>query len=312
MNYNIEKYKEISCYLKEKLDIYILDGNLIDAELQTQYLMNITIKRYNQLIPNVRVKRGLVNPLGTFIKALTGNLDNEDAMRYDNLLNNMHSKQNVLSHKITLISEIVDTLVNLTNSTRNNFILMDKTMKEIEENLNKTQYQRSKSLVLNTFNLLSHNFQILLTRLDEVETAVAFSRLNILHQSILNGNELFKILRNIEKTDKLAFSVSNENLIKLEQCIDIKAYVKGKQITFILSIPTVQFDVYNYYKLHPFPMYNAYLNTSFLIIPKHSFILAKGSKMLPLSQPCKEIDEGKFLCHEDNVSSEDESQCIED
>ncbi|KAJ8728540.1 hypothetical protein PYW07_006236 [Mythimna separata] len=239
--------------MKDKLDIYVLDGNLVDAELQTQYIMNITIERYNQLIPSIRIKRGLIDPAGSIIKALTRNLDNDDAIRYDKLISSLQSQQNVAINKITLISEIVDTFVNITNSTRNNFIVLEKTIEEIEEILNNTQFQTSKNLVLNTYNLLIHNFQILLTRLDEVETAVAFSRVNVLHQSILNTTELFNILTDIEKTDRLAFPVTIENLVNIEHCIDIKAYVKGKQITFIMSVPIVETDVYNLLYFTPFP-----------------------------------------------------------
>lgn len=312
LDYNIGKYYEIASYMKDKLDMYILDGSLVDAELQTQYIMNITIERYNQLIPNIRIKRGLINPAGSLIKAITGNLDNNDAVRYDNLINSLRSQQDVILNKVTLVSEIVDTFVNITNSTRNNFIVLEKTIKEIEDILNKTQFQRSKNLVLNTYNMLTHNFQILLTRLDEVETAVSFSRVNVLHQSILDTTELFNILKDIEVIDRLPFPVNIENLVNIEHCIDIKAYVKGKQITFIMSVPTVQLDVYNYYTLHPFPMYNPHLDLSFLITPKHSHILAKGSKVVSLSQPCREIDEGKFLCYENSVSPEEENTCIKD
>lgn len=222
LDYNIEKYLEIVSYMKDKISTYMLDGNLIDAELQTQYTMNITIQRYNQLIPNIRLKRGLINPLGSIIKALTGNMDNDDAVRYDNLITDIRSNQNVMSNKITLICEMVDAFVNVTNATRNNFIILEKTIKEIEEILNKTQFQRTKSLILHTFHLLTHNFQLLLTRLDEVDTAVSFSRVNILHQSILDINELFSILKNIEKSDKLPFPVNMENLIKIEHCINNK------------------------------------------------------------------------------------------
>lgn len=312
LEYNIEKYNEIFNYMKDKLSMYVLDGSLVDAELQTQYIMNITIEHYNQLIPSIRIKRGLINPVGSIIKAITGNLDNEDALRYDKWINSLQLRQDAIMNKVTLVSEIVDTFVNITNSTRNNFKILEKTIEEIEDTLNKTQFQRSKNLILDTYNMLTHNFQILLTRLNEVETALAFSRVNVLHQSILDTTELINILQDIEKKDKLAFTVTDENLVNIEHCIDIKAYVKGKQITFIMSVPTVQSDVYNYYTLHPFPMYNPHLGLSFLITPKHSHILAKGSKVVSLSQPCRELDEGKFLCYEDNVSSVEESQCIKD
>ncbi|KAH9627734.1 hypothetical protein HF086_017277 [Spodoptera exigua] len=59
-------------------------------------------------------------------------------------------------------------------------------------------------------------------------------------------------------------------------------------------------------------MYNSHLDLSFILTPKHSHILAKGSKIVSLSQPCREIDEGKFLCYDSNVSSEEESKCITD
>ncbi|CAH0683221.1 unnamed protein product [Spodoptera exigua] len=95
----------------------------------------------------MRIRRGLINPVGSIIKALTGNLDNDDAVRYDKLISSMQSKQNVMMNKITLVSEMVDTFVNITNSTRNNFIILEKTIKEIEEILNNTQFQRRSKIV---------------------------------------------------------------------------------------------------------------------------------------------------------------------
>ncbi|XP_030024002.2 uncharacterized protein LOC115442933 [Manduca sexta] len=290
----------------------MLDGNILDAKVQTAYILNITVERYEDLIPNIRNKRGILNPLGTVLKVITGNLDNEDAIRYDTLIKSIQSKQNAINKRITVVSEIVDTLVDLTNSTRNNFIVLGKTIDEMELLLNRTHFQRIKELVINTYNLLTHNFQILLSRLEEVETIIAFSRLNVLHQFLFNYNELFNILKDIEKVDNLILPVTYRNLINIEKHINIKAFVKNKQITFILSVPTIQLEMYSYYQLHPFPMFNPNINETLLINPKYSFILVKELKILALMKPCKEIIEDKFMCQENDISPTNEDNCIMD
>ncbi|XP_049868136.1 uncharacterized protein LOC126368283 [Pectinophora gossypiella] len=152
--------------------------------------------------------------------------------------------------------------------------------------------------------------QMLYITIDEVENAIAFSKLRTLHQSLIETEELLEILIKVSKSNKLMYEVNLENLSKLEQCIEIKAYSKQNQITFVLEVPLVDRDMYTYYKVIPLPVTNSFNQTVF-IIPKNPYLLAKGLKTVSLSTPCKEIDKEMFLCNKDVLQSTIKDSCID-
>lgn len=52
----------------------------------------LTIK-INNLFSYKRNKRGLINGLGSIVKAISGNLDSEDAVKYDKLFEKINKNQ---------------------------------------------------------------------------------------------------------------------------------------------------------------------------------------------------------------------------
>lgn len=49
----------------------------------TKHILKDLKLKFNLINPYIRRKRGLINSLGSFIKAITGNLDNEDAQNFN-------------------------------------------------------------------------------------------------------------------------------------------------------------------------------------------------------------------------------------
>lgn len=309
LDYNINRYVSLNNHVFNNSKNKYITSEISDIKTQTDYIRNLTIEKINQLLPPKRVKRGILNPLGSIIKLISGNLDNDDAIRYDTLIRDTQTKQNVIDKKVTVITEMLETLVDITNSTKYNFIELDKAIWNIRKQLNATSITQSAIKIYNVYNLFLHNFQILYAKLDEVETVVAFSKLGMLHQAIIDTNELLPMLQNIEKRNKLVFTADIENIVKLQQCIDLKVYIKENQITFILDIPLVDNDVYTYYKVLPLPMTN-FRNLTSLILPKFPYLLAKGLKTVSIHHPCKEVDELLFLCEEDITPSLVKDVCV--
>lgn len=262
-----------------------------------------------QIIPIIRVKRGILNPLGSLIKVISGNLDNEDALKYDRLISEVKSSQEATTKRFTLISKIVDSFINITNSSRNNFIQLDKEIWEIRKHFNQTKYNETKEKLFKTYNLFMHNFLLIYVKLEEIEDAVASSKLGTLHQSIIDKDELYKILKSVELKEKLIYAVTYENLLKIELSLELKVYSKGSKITFLLDVPITRKEVYNYYKILPLPTINSHNQTT-LIVPEHPFILVKGSKTEPVDKPCKEIDEDFFLCQEEEILTLKPDKCV--
>ncbi|XP_049865050.1 uncharacterized protein LOC126379172 [Pectinophora gossypiella] len=311
LEFNVNRYSNLNNHVLSFFDKQKLQYEIHNIKIQTDHLMNMTIDKFSQIIPLQRSRRGILNPLGSLIKAITGNLDNEDAIKYEKLINSIGKRENILMERITLIYKIMHSFVNVSKSARNNFVQVDKSLWEIRKQLNETSKTLLYTQLVNAYNLFLHTFEMIYIKLDEVETAVAFSRLYTLHQSIINTNELLNILSSIAKSHRLLFDVNLENLQKLEQNIQLKAYTKGNQITFILEIPLISKENYIYYKMIPLPITNPFNQTT-LILPKNPYLILEGSKAVWLKQPCREVDKEFFMCFKDEWQQPPADPCIED
>lgn len=307
LRFNVQLLSELDKLIKIYFNKNFTD-NFVDVRSQVAYIKNITLNKFTQIFPNIRIKRGLINPLGSLIKMITGNLDNDDAIQYDKLINEMKTQQNQNNRKLTVITEMVQLLTNSTIILNNNLAQINNKIEMIAQNLMESEYLGIQ--FINTYNLLIHNFQVIYTYLDEIETSLSFSRLGVLHQSIIESNKLLQLLENINNKEKLVFTPSLENLVKIEQVITLKAYLKENQITYLLEIPLIEKDTYIYYKLIPLPVLS--FNSTVVIIPKYPYLLAKGLKTRLFTHPCQEVDEFRFLCTDDGMLQYIQDPCITD
>lgn len=307
LTFNVQRLTDLDKLVKVNFYKKFAD-NLIDVRSQVEYFKNITITKFNQIIPTVRIKRGLINPLGSLIKMITGNLDNDDAIKYDRLINNIKIRDNYNNEKLTVITEMVQLLTNSTFVLNSNLIQLNNKIGVISKNLEELDHLGIQ--FISTYNLLIHNFQVIYAQLDEIETSLSFSRLGVLHQSIIESNKLLPLLERINKLEELVFTPSLENLVKIEQTITLKAYLKGNQITYLLEIPVIEKDTYIYYKLTPLPVIS--LDSTVVILPKYPYLIAKGLKIRLLSHPCQEIEEASFLCTDDEMSQFINDPCVTD
>lgn len=313
LEFNIKNYLDLKEQVRHFFDITSFDSDFINVELQTEYAMNTTIEKYQQLNPSLsRTKRGLINPLGSIIKIITGNMDNDDALRFEKLISDVNNKQDKLSRKMTIVTEMVGVFSNVSHMISNNFIQIEKVLNDLTISLNETKWIQVSNKIIHTYNIFVNNFQTLYIRLNEIETAIAFAKIDLLHQSIVDTTELIRLLQDIEKVVKLVYPVNIENIIKIEQCIQLKAYVKQNQIKFIMHIPLIRDDPYNYFILYPIPVFNRLNNLTTLILPQNPYLLVKGSDIKPLSQSCKSIDEELYLCYENDNSPITEDRCVAD
>lgn len=286
--------------------------DFIGLKVYIDYIKKVVIEKLQQVAPSIRIKRGILNPLGSLIKVITGNLDNDDAIRYDKMINEVKLNQNNYNKKLTLITEIAQNLANSTIKLDKNIIQIDTILRKLNNNITevlKMEYNNHIEIqIINAYHLLIHNFQSIRIKLNEIETSLALSRLGILHQSVIESDNLMKLLEKINKVEKLVFPPTLENLAKIEQTVTLKVFLKGNQITFLLEIPLVERNTYIYYKLLPLPVLSQ--NRTVIIIPKYPYILAKGRKIIILTRPCQEIDESSYLCLRDDMSQYLQDHCI--
>lgn len=158
LEFNIKRYANFNEYIQEHLGNETSNYQLHDVKLQTDYVMNSSLERFKQLAPSIRIKREILNPLGSIIKVITGNLDHDDATRYDNMIDNIKTRQDALANKVTLITEISKTLVKIMNSTKNNFIQIKEEIWEMTKLINQTSMNIAIHNFINIYNLFLHNF----------------------------------------------------------------------------------------------------------------------------------------------------------
>ena len=303
LEFNINRYNEFDKLINVNKP-YLLE--FTNMKMEVEYLINNTIEKVRQIAPVKRFKRGLINPLGSFIKAISGNLDNNDAIRYDTLINKLHDKESLIESKITLVSKMMDYNINSTEILYNNSIIMSERLKRVEQMLNDIAAKENNSIystyVLGIYSTFINNFRSIYIKLNEIETSLAFGKISVLHQSIINSTELLYILLDIEKFHSLIYPVTESNLVKIEQTFIIKAYVKGNQITFIMEVPLTDNNTYNYYKIYSLPIFNTFRNETSIVIPEYPFLMVKGSKYLSLVAPCQQLSgDNQYLCTEHEI-----------
>lgn len=221
-----------------------------------------------------------------------------------------------MDKKITLVSKMLNGFVNSTEILHNNTLILDERLKRIERLVKNIITKEENSIystyVLGMFNMFLTNFRTINIILSEIETALAFSKVSVLHRAIVNSTELLYMLQSIAKTENLLYDVNEINLVKFEDCLTVKAFIKQNQITFIIEIPLIENSTYSYFKLYSLPIINTDLNETVIVVPKYPYLLVKDSDYLPVVRACNQIAiEDKFLCTNDDVLTHLEPLCEE-
>lgn len=313
LQFNIQKYKEFNNILLTDKTNHI--NEFSGLRTHVEYLRDEAIEKLHQLIPQKRVKSGILNPLGSLIKVITGNLDNDDALHYDKLINSIQNSEQAVAHKVTIISEMLDHFMNTTMTIVNNSMTINKRLNHIEKILKDITTKENNALystyVLGLFHLFVTNFRTIIFKFSEIETALAFGKVSVLHKSVINSTELINVLKVISDNSRLMYPVNEQNLINLEETFSVKAYFKNDQVSFIIEVPLINEKTYNYFKLFPLPISSAILNQTVIVIPEYPYLLFDDTKYRPMSRSCKEITAEEFLCNEDDIIPLNEETCVE-
>jgi hypothetical protein len=302
---NTNNFLRIQEIVKEdKLDML---GNLVN---QITYLLNVVNDRITQILPNkLRTKRAILAPLGSLIKVISGNLDEVDAIKYNTEIQRLNNKEHVVERKISSIQNAFDKFVNVSETINLNVKNLGAKTKEIEKIIENQTLLRDTVTNINNMYQILNNFRNIYENIQEIETAIAFSKLHILHQSIINTTELYTTLKVIEQHAITIYPVTINNLMKIERSIILKSYIDKNKLVFVLEVPLVAKETYIYYKVIPIPIMK--LPEILTIIPKFPYLMVNRLKYTNVASACEEIENNKFLCTNDNLAQYQHETCIE-
>lgn len=266
-----------------------------------------------------RQKRGLIDGLGSIIKSITGNLDQNDARKYETAISTLSENQikikTLVKDQITLFQKSIQIFQdNIQNLTKNQKLLNNR-IDTIEEALYAKEIEDANTYYLFYIEMILSQiiteFQSIYDILEKIETAITFSKINTFHNSIINPHDLLNEIKSISihlNDNKLPFEPKIENLLLFEKILEIKSYGKNNQTVFIIKVPIVEESKYNYYHLYALPVNK---NNSFkLIIPNGKYLIINEQNHYFSDTPCTEIIPEEFICHEmDPIKTTEDSPC---
>lgn len=270
-------------------------------------------QKFNSLSPAHRVKRGLVNALGSIIKSISGNLDAEDAAHYDKAISDLENNQKkvvtTLNKQISLTSEILENFNETVTLIRSNQQVITAGINKIRSEFNKFIFEFNDYLeTRNVLDQLNLSLNLIIQLLSDIENAVTFARLGTFHSSILKIDELSAILNSVTKfysTDHLIFPNFEKDLHKYYDLLKLEAYYSGTKIVFVIHFPIVYPEKFTYYHLYSIPTQN-----SSIIIPKNSFLIMNEYFYQYTSLPCIKTHPG-FFCQDENlINGIQEEECV--
>lgn len=247
-------------------------GRYINEVTRIQFL----IRQNNNIISEykpMRSKRGLINGLGSIIKSISGNLDNEDLITLENKLKNNKA---LIKQRISLTSKILDNFHNiLTNVTLQQNSLNAKLNHEI--------HMQHKELLLVEIVFQAETLNDLFQQISE---GITFAQHNMFHTSIMSHSLLKQAISHIPSSQKIDATVTQ--IIPL---IKINLVMESK-LTYILQIPIVNKKTFEYLTI--IPIIHSY--DSFCTYPVSQTLQVLKSEGMRLADRCNKINE--YICEE--------------
>lgn len=282
-------------------------------EFQINYLYNKLDKVLNQLHtfePN-RAKRGLVDGLGSVIKGITGNLDHNDAVKYNEAIKllqdnqdsmvsdfNSHislSKEWMVDHNKALI-QLIDNQKKINDTLH--LILNSDAYKETSL----IKYARFAQLL----EIASENTEDLMQELLRVENMLAFIHVSTTHHSMID----VKILQNMLTEIKTLYGsdyVPNLELRDYYDLIKPGSYYNNKQIIIIFKFPIISKNSFELFKLSVAPNKD---NQG--LIPPCPFLATYEKDFVYIETECPKLNNWYLCDQQTNLRVRSKTDCIQE
>ena len=280
-----------------------------------QFLLEELQQKFNQLSPEnkLRQKRGLINGLGSVVKFITGNLDNDDLQQIETRLETLENGnkdqiQALKSQTILAREAIIQFNTTVGNLTLNQRTLRDKIL-QLERAIHVERVRRYHTLHTNiVYTQITIMAQNILRILETIEESTTFAKLQVMHPSIIQPEDLLQNLKKVDKTMSLPFPVQMDQIVNFENLIKIKAYQIRYKLTFLLEIPII--DNINYKLFHIYSCPVPKMSNSFqTIIPANKYLALTNQYYSSSDDACTLIDSIYYCNNLDLINLNDSPLC---
>ena len=257
-----------------------------------------------------RQKRSWNGAIQHIVKVIHGLINDDEMTRYEELIH-----KELVRDKIAMMQVLGKVSIVQNNITRQHKNLKElrKQMEKLKTSINGLSWGARKSTdeldKLKTDQHIQATASYGLTVHQEIQTilsTILFAKRNALHPKIISPkqllNELLIATRYLPQNRHFPYALLSQNTEGIINLIDIKVFRINNLLVFVISNPLTVDEVYDLYKLIPFPV--RIVNNQFVYIkPKENYLILNEQRtffsLLPEIDRCKPIHPELFICQID-------------
>jgi hypothetical protein len=278
-----------------------LQTSLIVGHLKTGKWDNLTDKLFNTLYGNInksreildkldfkRQKRGLVNGLGTLIKFITGNADNNDVQTINTHLDTLYKTQR---SEIVKIDSLTSFANHVSQRLKAETETINKNFKEIKAHLDSLESTNDLRTLLYNEIFESETF---LHLLEKLERTISMSLHEIPNLEIINVSELLAMHNHLTKVYSPAQLIpfDETHLFKFIESTKLIILGTNDSISFLLKIPILNPYPSEYLQIFPLPT-----SEDVILAPPKKYSIKTEDLQLWTDENCKSVN-SVTLCEE--------------
>lgn len=299
----VNKHSEYSFDVSNYIKILKLTQDRVDTKIR-------------EIIPGPsRMKRGLINGFGSFFKSITGNLDAYDGERYDRIISELQNNQNKVNSNILKENSISLSIIKRFNATVQqisvNEKLLESKLNQVGLIIQKTTYRENSIFIKDILNQIINVYEIIDSILQDIENSIAFSKLKIMHSSIIKTEDLYSELLNVQKiigSNQMPLEVTLENILFYEKLIKVDCFAFKNKVTYLLRIPITYPTYFKFLHLYSIPVLR--MSQFKVIIPRNNFLLINELHYAFRNRRCTEVKAQFHVCDQMDLKEiSDSSPC---
>lgn len=257
---DMDMFKTSFANLKYALKLFEKQNSTERFHLTLDTRMKRLTDNFNRLIPNKRTKRGLLNPLGTFIKSITGNLDDNDLNMIKQTIDNTNAKTNMLIHnneqQIRINEKFQDKINVLIRTVNNQHI---DTMKKLSGIMNNI-LDKDENTIRGVAHDIILNMQLLEDQFNDIFESIQLARIGIISKAILSNDET-KFSMDMLEDQNIQITHPDQ----VYEFLNVQVYHEGFRIIFVVKIPIFLPGKFKYIKFETIPDKFKIISTKFNI-----------------------------------------------
>lgn len=265
--------------------------------LQNRYKTILNI--YSNLLPKRKTKRGLFNFLGSGIKTITGNLDNNDLQQINNDIDQLRSHTNKIIRQnniqIEINTKLQDKINEIIKSLNEQQNLITRQIIAARNDLNRNMNQNVTAL--SQIFKISHHLETFKTHLDSIFETIQLAKVNVISKKFLDESELKFITERLEEQNVTLLTIDHAY-----QFLGIEAVYKESKLYFIVFIPLLEPKQYHNLLLEPLP-----INEKIVKLPSTNAII-NDNRTFFIIKPCNNIQQN-IICNKKDLLDVSTDEC---